>query len=115
MFKITRQELKQRIDGGWNPILIETLQPEQYREFHLPGAINVPLDENFEQRIQESAPDRIRSVVVYCYSRECPASAEAARRMDQLGYTNVYDYEDGKTDWKEAGLPIETVHIEMPA
>lgn len=24
-----------------------------------------------------------------------------------MGYTNVKDYEEGKSDWMEAGLPVE--------
>jgi len=31
-----------------------------------------------------------------------------ARRLTELGYTSVYDYELGKQDWVEGGLPTET-------
>jgi hypothetical protein len=44
---------------------------------------------------------------VYCYDTDCDASPKAARRMEDLGYQTVYDYEAGKVDWKEAGLPVE--------
>ena len=27
-----------------------------------------------------------------------------------MGYTNVIDYEAGKKDWIDAGLPIESQH-----
>lgn len=27
--------------------------------------------------------------------------------MNSLGYEHVYDYEEGKQDWIEAGLPTE--------
>jgi rhodanese-related sulfurtransferase len=27
-----------------------------------------------------------------------------------MGYTNVQDYAEGKSDWIDAGLPTETVH-----
>jgi hypothetical protein len=27
-----------------------------------------------------------------------------------MGYTNVRDYAEGKSDWIEAGLPIESDH-----
>ena len=38
---------------------------------------------------------------------DCPASPKAGQRMEELGYQNVFDYEAGKQDWQEAGLPIE--------
>jgi rhodanese-related sulfurtransferase len=46
-------------------------------------------------------------VVVYCSDTKCQASTKASRQMDALGYRNVYEYDAGKLDWKEAGLPIE--------
>jgi rhodanese-related sulfurtransferase len=27
-----------------------------------------------------------------------------------MGYTKVRDYEGGKTDWTDAGLPVESFH-----
>jgi rhodanese-related sulfurtransferase len=108
MQAIDRNALKRWLDEGRDFALVEVLAPEQYREFHLPGAINVPVgDEDFDARIQEAAPDESRPVVVYCSDQKCTASPKAARRMDELGYQQVYDYEAGKMDWREAGLPIE--------
>ncbi len=34
-------------------------------------------------------------------------SPRAAWRLDQLGFTQVYDYVAGKADWLAAGLPTE--------
>ena len=64
---ITREELKQKIDGGESFRLVETLGEEKYRNAHLPGAINLPPD-----RIGEMAPvilpDADEEIVVYCAS-----------------------------------------------
>ena len=107
MKTMTRNQLNERLGNSNNLTIVEVLSPEHYREFHLPGAINVPLDEHFDQRIQEVVPTKSSPVVVYCGSTQCQASAEAARHLDKLGYVEVYDYEAGKADWKEAGLPVE--------
>jgi len=32
----------------------------------------------------------------------CPASARAAEKLEQAGYTNVYDDEEGTAGWREA-------------
>ena len=106
MKSITRDALNERLaNDGF--ALVEVLSTDQYHEFHLPGAINVPLDDHFDERIQEAVPDKDRMVVVYCHNSECQASSKAARRMDELGYQQVFDYEAGKVDWREAGLPTE--------
>jgi len=34
----------------------------------------------------------------------------AARELAALGYTNVRDYAEGKSDWMNAGLPVESEH-----
>lgn len=107
MRTITRDELKQNIDKREDFALVKVLSQDAFREFHLPGAIHVPLDDNFEERIQKSVP-KDKPVVVYCKNIDCQASPTAAKKMDQLGYRNVSDYEAGKMDWKQAGMPIES-------
>ncbi len=107
MKSINREALNERLAND-GLTLVEVLAPEDYRKFHLPGALNVPLDEEFDERIQEAVPDKDQPVVVYCYDSECQASPKAAQRMEELGYRQVFDYEAGKVDWQEAGMPTET-------
>jgi rhodanese-related sulfurtransferase len=106
MEAISRNQTREMITSN-GVTVVEVLSPEKYREYHLPGAINVPLGNDFDQRIQDAIPDKSAPVIVYCYDADCDASPKAARRMAKLGYQTVYDYEAGKVDWKEAGLPIE--------
>ena len=106
MKTINRKQLQEKLEGN-GVALVEVLAPDAYREFHLPHAINVPLGEAFGRNIQQAVPDKNQPVVVYCHDQKCDASPTAARKMDELGYTNVFDYEAGKMDWKEAGLPVE--------
>ena len=103
---ITREEVRRHTEGG-GAKLVEVLSKEDYDHFHLPGAINVPLGDDFDERIRAAIPDQSGEVIVYCQNSDCPASMKAARRMEELGYENVHDYESGKIDWKEAGFPIE--------
>jgi rhodanese-related sulfurtransferase len=107
MQNISRDQVKHMMQSDPDIAVVEVLGPESYREYHLPGAINVPVGEQFEENIQQAVPDKHRPVIVYCLDKECQASVKAAQKMDALGYENVYDYEDGKTDWKEAGLAVE--------
>jgi rhodanese-related sulfurtransferase len=78
-----------------------------YRKAHLPGAINIPHD-----RVDELAPrllpDKTAAIVVYCANAPCKNSGIAAARLVELGYRDVRDYHEGKQDWIEAGLPVET-------
>jgi len=106
MQTISREALRKKMQREEPLVLVEVLSQESYNEFHLPGALNIPLDGDFDDRIQQAVPDKNQKVVVYCKNSECTASPDAAKKMDQLGYRHVYHYEAGKEDWKAAGLPI---------
>jgi rhodanese-related sulfurtransferase len=109
MKPISREEVKQKWQREEPFTFVEVLSHDVYKDFHLPNALNVPLNEDFEDRIQQAVPDKNQEVIVYCKNKDCTASPTAAKKIDQLGYRHVYDYEAGKEDWKAAGLPIETL------
>ena len=105
--EITREELAAKLDRSEEVVMVETLGPKYYEEAHLLGAINIPHTE-VDALAPEMLPDKSAQVVVYCSNRACQNSPQAARRLDALGYESVYDYEAGKQDWIEAGLPTES-------
>ncbi|MCA1728505.1 MAG: rhodanese-like domain-containing protein [Actinobacteria bacterium] len=96
------------MDRGDDFVVVDTLEAEYYRNSHLPGAINLPLEE--VDRAEEVLPDKEAEIVVYCMNTMLPASLEAARELAARDYTNVRDYEEGKRGWIEAGLPYESNH-----
>ena len=104
---ISREELKGRLDRGEDVVVVETLGSVYYEDAHLPGAINIPHTE-VDELAPSLLPDKAAQVVVYCSNRACQNSPQAARRLEALGYGNVYDYEEGKQDWIEARLPTES-------
>ena len=107
MKTISRDELRAKIDAGADFALLEVLGPETFAEWHLPGAKNVPADDSFKDKIGDVVPDKNAEVVVYCKDLACQASNRALAWMEELGYTNVSDYSEGKLGWKGAGLPVE--------
>lgn len=110
MQSISRNNARKLVDhrDEENVAVVEVLSPDKYAEFHLPGALNVPLDDDFRNEIQKAVPDKQQTVLLYCYDADCEASSKAASQMEELGYQKIYDYEAGKVDWKAAGLPVET-------
>ena len=103
---ISREDLKAKLDRGDKVTLVEALPAKYYEDKHLPGAINMPHDE-VDSLASRLLPDKAAEIVVYCASAPCQNSAIAARRLAEIGYTNVRDYHEGKADWIEAGLPVE--------
>jgi rhodanese-related sulfurtransferase/CBS domain-containing protein len=92
--------------------IVDVLPAREYGEDHLPGAVNLPLRKIETMARQVLDPDR--AVVVYCADSACDLSPRAARRLETLGFTEVYDYATGLQDWKGAGLPIEGTSAQHP-
>ena len=74
---------------------------------HLPGAIAFPLDD-IDGHAARLLPDKAAAIAVYCSNSVCNNSHVVAARLTELGYTAVFRYTEGKQDWIEAGLPIES-------
>lgn len=108
---MTRQELEQRLkqekpdneDRKSGYALVNVLDPEAFEDEHIPNSINIPKKriDAFQQRF-----DKSKEIVVYCASPECTASPDTARELARRGFVNVFDYEKGMSDWKEAGEPV---------
>lgn len=100
--------LNQRLDMDDPLLLIDVLPEDSYLERHLPGAVNVPIDEpEFINRVETLAESKTRDIIVYSdvHDRASPLAAEQLR---QAGFTRVVVLEGGMTQWKEAGLPLES-------
>ena len=103
--QIDREELREKLNHPKNTVVVEALPPEQYRDGHLPGALNIPPDQ-LRNLAPELIPRKDMEVVVYCAGPTCRASDEVARTLAAMGYSNVRHYAGGKSDWKKADLPI---------
>jgi rhodanese-related sulfurtransferase len=104
---ISREALAARIEAG-DVIVVEALPAPYYESGHLPGAINIPHTQ-VEELAPSLLPDKDAAIVTYCSNTACPNSSVAAAVLAKLGYTNVAKYAEGKQDWLEAGLPVETL------
>ena len=103
---ITRDELKAAIDGG-EVTVVETLRAEHFEQGHLPGAIHIDYD-SVSDEAPRLLPDKRAAIVTYCSNTACRNSEIAANQLVAMGYTNVRKYAEGKQDWVEAGLPLES-------
>lgn len=103
---ISRETIKNAIDGNEQITLVEALPERYFNDAHLPGAIQINHDE-VDAKAPQLLPNKSARIVVYCSNLSCANSGKAAIRLAQLGYSNVFKYAEGKQDWLEAGLPVE--------
>lgn len=99
---------------GDDAVVINVLAPEEFEKAHIPETHNVPVaDDDFVDEVTELVGDEDAAVVVYCAGPECDASPKAAARLEDAGFTRVYDYEGGMKAWLAAGNEVE--RAEQPA
>ena len=100
---VARPELLERVREGLVTVL-DVRPPEEYQAGHVPGAINVPLNE-LEAHLAELDTDH--GIVAYCRGPHCILAFEAVARLRKQGF-NAARLEDGFPEWRQAGLPVET-------
>ena len=85
--------------------LVEVLKEQSYKEGHIPGAINIPVD-----NLKDEAPKQLKKtdkIIVYCASYQCHASTNAAKTLLARGYNDTVDFKGGKKTWVDAGFELE--------
>lgn len=93
--KITAEEAKERMDKDDKVVILDVRTEEEYQEGHVPGAIVIP-NETISSEPLEELPDMDQVILVYCRSGN--RSAQAAKKLAEAGYTQVYDF-GGIIDW----------------
>lgn len=109
MIHLTTEQLRRFEESGEKIPVINVLDPEDYREAHIPKSKNIPFNSgNFLEEVRTVVGSKEDPVVVYCASESCPLSEKAAAELENAGFTKVYEYDGGTKAWKEAGEPIAT-------
>lgn len=88
----TAKEMMTRDDGH---IIIDVRRQDEFDTGHIPGAICIP-NESIETEPPEQLQDFDQVILVYCRSGR--RSKEAAQKLADMGYRNVYEF-GGIIDW----------------
>ncbi len=100
---VARAELIDRAKKGLVTVL-DVRPAEEYAAGHLPGAINIPVDQ-LKGRLAKFP--RGKEVVAYCRGPYCLLSFEAVEALRKRGL-KARRLKDGFPEWRAAGLPVET-------
>ena len=86
-----------------SPLYLDVREQDEWDEGHIADAIHIPRG-NLESRVETAAPDRSRTVLLYCAAGN--RSAFAAKTLQELGYDEPLSLSGGFTDWKRNGYPV---------
>lgn len=77
------EEYKQHSEA----VLIDVRTPEEYQEGHIPGSINIPLQQM--EQAETDVKDKNKKLYVYC--RSGSRSRQAAGILKEMGYHDVHN------------------------
>lgn len=83
--------------------VLDVRPAEEYAAGHLPGAINLSVDE-LESHLEQLSSSS--EIVAYCRGPHCILAFDAVEKLRQLGL-NARRLENGFPEWKHAGRPVE--------
>ena len=95
--EITVRELKNRIDQGNRPFILDVRQPHEYDIVNLDGTL-IPLDE-LPDRLDELEEHKDADIVVHC--RSGGRSSRAVQLMREHGFENALNLKGGVLAWSD--------------
>lgn len=83
--------------------VVDVREADEYRQGHLPGAVNIPRGVA-EMGIPQVIPDRTARIICYCAGGN--RSALVADNLRQMGWENIESMVGGFQAWARSGNPI---------
>jgi len=94
MRSIAPRELKERLDRGDAPLLLDVREPSEHAICALPGSLLIPMDE-LPRRLHELDPGA--EIVVYCHHGI--RSAHVIAHLEAQGFTGLSNLRGGIEAW----------------
>ena len=85
-------------------VILDVRTVEEYSQGHLKDSVNI--DYNSDTFVEEVGQlDKTKTYLVYC--RTGRRSDEAAEKMVEADFVDIYHLDGGITEWQESGFPVE--------
>lgn len=100
--------LKDQLDAGDTPVILDVRERDEWEQGHIPGAHFIPRG-FLELQVEEVVSGRDAPIVVYCAGGV--RSALGALSLRQMGYTDVASLLGGFGAWKNAGYSFKVPRV----
>jgi len=89
-------------------LLLDVRTEEEYAEFHIPGAVNIPLNELADRidEVEDAAGEN--PIVTVCKTGVRSIMGAQTLYMAGLDETPIYNLEEGTKGWAQRRLPLES-------
>lgn len=102
--EINPDEVKEKLEGDENFVLLDVREQDEWEKSHIAGAEYLGKGV-IERDIETEYPNIDEEIILYCGGGF--RSALASDSLQKMGYNNVKSLAGGFRSWTEAGYPIE--------
>ncbi len=93
--QITQEEAKDMMVQDDGHIIVDVRRQDEFAAGHIPDAVCIP-NETIDKMKPAELPDLEQIILIYCRSGN--RSKQAAQKLVDMGYTNIYEF-GGIIDW----------------
>ena len=86
--RISVEQVREDLESGKDFVLLDVRSKDEFREGHIEGAVNIPL-QVLDYEVENEIPEKDQIIVLYC--RSGVRTLTAAEILKDLDYTEVYD------------------------
>ena len=98
---IDAKAFAEKINATPNAQILDVRTPEEFSAAHIDNSLNINwLGDSFVASAEKL--DKSKPVFLYCKSGK--RSSSAANKLEELGFTKIYELEGGMLKWDAAGL-----------
>ena len=87
--QIDQEKAKKMMAVNDGHVIVDVRRADEYAAGHIPGAILIP-NESIGTEKPEQLPDKDQIILIYCRSGN--RSKQAAQKLADMGYTNIYEF-----------------------
>ncbi|MBD3383452.1 hypothetical protein GF407_00875 [candidate division KSB1 bacterium] len=90
-----------------NAIMVDARSPEEFRDEHIAGAVNIPFERIMDYQTSIDSLSGDDWIVTYCWNPSCDLAGLLAWEFFYRGFAKVAVYHPGIEGWKAAGYETE--------
>ena len=96
--------LRAQLAANPDHLVVDVRTPSEYRSGHIPGSINLPLDQ-VDAHLRQIVRDAGGQMVLVCQSGG--RAGQACQSLTEAGLTDVEVLDGGINSWTAAGAPVD--------
>lgn len=105
---VSAEEVVAMILSNPELVVVDSRKKTEYVKGHIEGSVNILNTELTAKKLEDIAPDKTKALLFYCNGTRCLRSSDSIGKASDWGYTNIFWFRGGWTEWTEKRLPVVT-------